>query len=87
MLMGAEVCLLVVNDGLGDVSLEEVFPIHGYLLLWFAEQRVIARASMWYAGLVAEPLDDALGNEDVEQLCCVAFVVEVVPMNGENTGL
>ena len=41
---------------------------------------------MQYARLV-ERLDETLGNEGVEQLCSIDFLIEVVQMNGKKASL
>lgn len=82
----SEVRLLVIYDGLGDMSTEKVLPPDGDLVLGSAEQWVISRSSMWDAWLM-KPLDEALGDELSNRLCGIASVVEVIQVNGEKTSL
>jgi hypothetical protein len=73
----ATVFFLVADDGGCDLAAEEVFPANGLLLDGCAVEWMCARESFG-VGRIAEPLNETLGDEFVDRLCSVTFVVEVV---------
>ena len=82
----SEVCFLVVDNGLSDVTSKEVLPADGFLVLRCAKQRFVPLEPLGNARLT-EPLNQTLRYERTNRLRCVASMIEVVQVDGEKTSL
>lgn len=78
------VFFLVIEDRLGNTSLEKMLPADRLLVLRLVMERVIPGMSK-RSVRVAEPLDDVLRDECPEWLSGITGVVEVIQGDGEES--
>ena len=82
----AKIRFLVIDEGLCKISAKEILPADCHLISGFTKQSVGGWETIRNTGVV-EPLDQALGDQGTEGLCCITGMVKIIQVNGEETDL